>query len=361
MNVRIKYIIKTGLTEVFFFVWRLLNARSETTLFKNVGVNAEVNICMKTPLGIGDLIMMSPLLNEISYKFKEKKIILITPHKPFINLSRVKWKRSQKSDRGITRIVVSPTFVFAHMCELRGASWYMGYFFSKNYISNSSKINWKYDPSNDHYLHRTVPVLKDLKLSEFEHDVIYPRLLMEKAPKNIPEEYICVAPFVNWKARQYPYTYYYEILRWVVSNLKMNIVIIGGVKKIEIKQNKYLTEKISKHGTVLNLTGKTTLKQSINIIHNSKLYLGNDSGPSHIAFIEAKKSIVIFGSILPESRLPLNSDLKKNIITIDNRQACPYYPCYTGLDEPKCNNDYICLKSIAPKSIINHIQNELDA
>lgn len=83
------------------------------------------------------------------------------------------------------------------------------------------------------------------------------------------------------------------------------------------------------------------------IIKNAILFIGNDSGPSNIAYIIAKKSLVFFGSVYHENRLPLNNKLKSNIIALDCRESCKYFPCYDGYSKPNCmNNDkYSCLSN----------------
>ena len=81
------------------------------------------------------------------------------------------------------------------------------------------------------------------------------------------------------------------------------------------------------------------------IIKNSKCFIGNDSGPANIAYLIAKKSIVFFGSVDFENRLPLNSELKLNILALDSRHECKYFPCYDGYNKPDCENldKYCCI------------------
>jgi len=313
----------------------------------------EIQIYMRRPLGFGDLIMLAPFVQKIPDAFPENKVVLVTEYNPFIQFSRVIWKTPDSVNKNIQRLVISPTLALIHSRELCSANWYLGYYFSPRLIANIHVDKYDYDPANCHYLERVYPLLKTLDIDFDQQDFNYPDLISEEPPEDLPANYLCVAPFVNWRERQYPYEYYYEIIQEISRYI--DVVIIGGHDKEEIEKNRKLYEELQS-SNVRNYTNLVSLSQSIEIIRRSTVYLGNDSGPSHIAYIVAKHPIVIFGSVLPEHRLPMNLELCKNIETVDNRSMCYLYPCYNGLEKPCCNLAIKCLTSISPISVIEKIK-----
>lgn len=339
------------------WLWNLIRLFcNQKYLTDDIIRRAEFHICLLPPLGLGDIVMLSPFIREVESRFPDNKIILITEYPAFIHFDRAVWLRSVEVDRSVVRIVLAPMLTLANMRELIGADFYLGYFLSDRLISNFTGRLHALNPAQGHYLERTFPIMDEFGITvrgEFE----YPHMLSDRPSMPLPDDYICIAPFVNWKARQYPYNYYGEIIKWVVDELGVAVVIIGGNTSQEVCMNAQL----SKADIVFDLTGKLSIKQSISVIKGARLYVGNDSGPSHFAFIEAGRSVVIFGSVLPENRVPLNEALKQRIVTVDNRQICTDCPCYNGLEEPDCDKDFICLQSIQPNVVIAAIKQALNS
>jgi ADP-heptose:LPS heptosyltransferase len=77
----------------------------------------------------------------------------------------------------------------------------------------------------------------------------------------------------------------------------------------------------------------TTLTHLINVIESSAAFVGNDSGPGHLAAISGCPTLTIFGPQLPEWFLPLHQ--KSEFI---EGKACPYKPCfdYCRFPAPHC-------------------------
>ncbi|OGV19955.1 MAG: hypothetical protein A2X47_06840 [Lentisphaerae bacterium GWF2_38_69] len=99
---------------------------------------------------------------------------------------------------------------------------------------------------------------------------------------------------------------------------------------------------------VLNLAGKTNLKELIYILKNSNLCICNDSGIMHLGSVLDIKGITIFGSTDPQATGPLS----KNWKVLIKKQDCA--PCFLR----ECVNhdkDYLCLKSITTEEVIKTI------
>lgn len=84
--------------------------------------------------------------------------------------------------------------------------------------------------------------------------------------------------------RRWEEKHYIELSRKIKEELNLNSVFIGIDKKYPIPNNSYMHD----------LRAKLTLDATAEIIGNSIGYVGNDTGPLHLANIMQKKSIGIY-------------------------------------------------------------------
>jgi len=352
LNKYIKKLIFLFVDIIYFFCNKLL--------FKKITKLDEIYILLLKPLGIGDLIMLSPFVNAIEKHFKEQEIFLVTTHDLFIDFEKVKTISPYKMrSRNLKNaLMISPTLAMRHSAFMFKGTYFVGYFVSNRLVSNITNISLRYDAIGTHYFVRTIPILKALGVDFNYEDVVYPDLRSQKPGILLPPNYICISPFSLWKARQFPIESYIEIIQKLP--MTFNLVLIGSPNQEEMIFNSKI-EAMAKR-KVYNFCGKTTLFESIWIIKHASLFIGNDAGPSHIAHITNCKPIAIFGSVCPEHRLPLGNTYKKNIVDIDARTSCPFYACYDGYNKPSCLNEnkYICLRKIAVNNVLEKIYGLLE-
>lgn len=101
---------------------------------------------------------------------------------------------------------------------------------------------------------------------------------------------------------------------------------------------------------VVNLAGKTTLRELLALIEQCKVFLTNDSGPMHIAAALNTPLVALFGS---------TSDIKTGPYgqaesVIHKRVACS--PCY----QRTCPIDFRCMKQIGVDEVVQAIQQKLN-
>lgn len=88
--------------------------------------------------------------------------------------------------------------------------------------------------------------------------------------------------------------------------------------------------------TVINLAGKTSLKDLVCLIKSCKVLLTNDSGPMHIAAATGSPIVALFGS----TNEVLTGPYTKKASVIHKHVSCS--PCYLR----KCPIDFRCMKQI---------------
>jgi len=101
----------------------------------------------------------------------------------------------------------------------------------------------------------------------------------------------------------------------------------------------------------IDFTGKTTLKELIDLYTVSDLLITNDSGPAHFASLTQITIIVFFGPETPQ----LYSPLGKNVLPLYAHYACS--PCVSAFNhrKTKCTNNR-CLQSIGVESVFDIVK-----
>ncbi len=100
----------------------------------------------------------------------------------------------------------------------------------------------------------------------------------------------------------------------------------------------------------VNLCGKTTLLQAIDLLALSQAVISNDSGLMHIAAALNKPLIALFGSSSPNMTPPLSRNQQTHILA--SNLDCS--PCY----QRTCPKKHLkCLRELKPASVIEILEN----
>ena len=321
---------------------------------KNISEIEKVFVLHLYPQGIGDLVMLSPLFNNLKISFPGKKIYIVTEQKNifedgnffFISSKLAKLKIKDKKN---SSLIISPTFSLRNLPFLFLCKMYIGYFFSNNLISNISKRPGIYKPSSDHYYIRAKIIIDEICcLTKKESVYCFPKIKFSNLRDSLGE-YICIAPIARWKERQYPIESYIEIIESLAKGIK--IILVGD-------ESIYLSERIALNDRIIDFTNKTTINELCDLLGSSKLFIGNDSGPAHIAIALQVPSIVIFGCVGPNLRVPIDSTHCQENFYFNSGDVCNRFPCFDGFNKPICKNHdkYACIKYIEKEDILNSAQ-----
>ena len=99
---------------------------------------------------------------------------------------------------------------------------------------------------------------------------------------------------------------------------------------------------------VLNLAGKTSLRQLMALLKLCRVVLTNDSGPMHVAAALGTPVVVPFGSTSPELTGPgLPGDPRHRLLKSD----APCSPCFRRT----CPIDFRCMNGITPEHAIESV------
>lgn len=106
--------------------------------------------------------------------------------------------------------------------------------------------------------------------------------------------------------------------------------------------------KSSRVGQVLNLAGKTTLRELCAGLSVCSVVLTNDSGPMHLAAAVGARVVAVFGSTSPALTAPGLPGISGNTIM---RVGVPCSPCF----RPTCPIDLRCLTRISEQEAIDAV------
>ena len=106
-------------------------------------------------------------------------------------------------------------------------------------------------------------------------------------------KYFVIFPGGNWKPKIWSIKNYNSLLIKILSQNKNIKFILVGSKSEEENYLNEITKNIDSN-KIINLFG-ASLTQTAAYMKKSKLFIGNDSGLSHMASATKLKSIVLFG------------------------------------------------------------------
>lgn len=108
----------------------------------------------------------------------------------------------------------------------------------------------------------------------------------------------------SWESKNWTPEGYKDLLIQLLESPSDHLLLLGG------KKDKALAERLTvqiNNSKVIDLTGKTNLKQLAAVIQRCRLLIGPDSGPGHIAAALGVPAVTIFGPTFPDRVAPYNN------------------------------------------------------
>ncbi|HYP40402.1 MAG TPA: glycosyltransferase family 9 protein [Chloroflexia bacterium] len=126
-------------------------------------------------------------------------------------------------------------------------------------------------------------------------------------------------------ARIWPVEGFAEVARGLIDAHDAAIIVLGGPDEVERAER--LVEMVGYNERVHNLAGRTTIHETAALIERCDLFLGNDSGPMHIAAAVGTPVVAIFGPSNAQAWGPYTPPGEASKHTIVAR-ALPCMPCF---------------------------------
>ena len=178
--------------------------------------------------------------------------------------------------------------------------------------------------------------------------------------RNKIKNFVCIAPGAaeSAKCRMWPAEDYAALADEISSKYSMKMIFIGSLNESSLVQG--IIDKMENKDSAVNSAGKMTLTELFCLIGKAKLFVGNDSGPMHIAAAQGTKTIGLFGPNLPLRFGPFG----KGNTGIYRGSNCEFSPCINvHLGQvpdclyPRDGNDYQkCMKNISVDDVMEEVE-----
>jgi heptosyltransferase III len=189
-------------------------------------------------------------------------------------------------------------------------------------------------------------------------DFFIPRDAEEYVDRIFHEHSICgsdtvvhIHPTSRWLFKCWNDEYMAEVINWLAGK-GMKVIITSSPDEKEIQRTRKIIGRIDDMTNVIDLSGRTNIKQLAAISARSKLFIGVDSAPMHIAAAVRTPVIALFGPTSEKHWGPWGSGhivLKKSF----SCNSCDY--CHkAGLEVRRC------LNAITPAEVIEAIKLKLN-
>lgn len=195
----------------------------------------------------------------------------------------------------------------------------------------------------------TTPIAPRLAVSDQERSEARQRLITAMKPPTGVEagrKWIGLNPGAEYgPAKRWPTLSFGLVVKELRERGISNpIVILGGPSDVVAAQEVHRTA----GSPVLNLAGKTTLRELMAVLSELGVLITNDTGPMHVAAALGVPVVVPFGSTSPELTGPgVPGDGRHRLL----RVGAPCSPCFLR----ECPIDLRCLTRISPTIVANAV------
>lgn len=187
----------------------------------------------------------------------------------------------------------------------------------------------------------------DLSNPSFPKRVVLSSKLQKLIGDN-PIKTIGIAPFAAHDGKMYPL----NLMKDVIENLSKDyrVVLFGGGKN----ESEILNQYENNFDNTVNLAGKVSLDEEMDVISNLDVMLSMDSGNAHIAAMLGVKVITIWGVTHPFAGFaPFNQPENNGLVA--NRTTFPLIP--TSVYGNKYPDTYTAVAgSTTPKMVIDKVK-----
>ncbi len=185
-----------------------------------------------------------------------------------------------------------------------------------------------------------------------------PRLDLKKDwRQDVPDDwirtpYLTIHPGSAYgPAKRWPPERFNTLLQKIVRETEYRITAVGVESERDIADEVLVD--LPEH-RVLDLVGKTSLRQCMVVLHESRCTIANDSGIMHLSAALTTPLVAVFGSSSPDLTSPLGSS--QAILY----EGVPCSPCFE-MECPLPEDRYRCLTAIEPEEVFHAMKGILSS
>ncbi|MBS1112060.1 MAG: ADP-heptose--LPS heptosyltransferase [Nitrospirae bacterium] len=314
--------------------------------------NAQISLLVKP--WVAEIFKGSPDIDEIILYDEQYKGVIG-------KLKLVRTLRRKKFDKAI---LLQNAFDAALIAWLAGIPERIGYNRDFRGFLLTKAVPVKNDAAGEHQVHYYLSLIKEaginpvtaepyIYLSDEERE--HARALLNPSPiTHHPSPLIGINPGATYgSAKRWPAENFAELIRTIINELDGRVLIFGSPTEAEIADEilKKLETRDSELKThILNMTGKTNLRELTALISECDAFVTNDSGPMHMAAALHVPTVALFGSTDSSATGPFGDGHK----VITKKLSCS--PCL----ERECPEGHLkCMTEISPEEVFSALKDLL--
>jgi len=321
---------------------------------RNVPSSRNNSILIIRPGGIGDAVLLLPMLHQLSLLYPDSKIEVLAESR---NAKVFSWSpvvaKVWRYDRPLDflklfrqryDLIIDTEQWYrlsAVVARLLGSSRLIGFASNERSRLLSDPCPYKQD---EYEADMFISLLEPLGYtSPFSVDSSV-FLTLPQADHVFENPYIVIFPGSSISAKQWPAERFAEVASFCVER-GFDVVLLGG------KADRDITDCISKGLSCChNLAGKTDLTEAAAIISGARMMISGDSGLLHVAQSQGVPTVSLFG---PSNPLKWNCSSSFNVI-LKSDIACS--PCSRFGTISKCKYGFRCMQEIIVAEVLKAVE-----
>jgi ADP-heptose:LPS heptosyltransferase len=160
-----------------------------------------------------------------------------------------------------------------------------------------------------------------------------------RMPRLFSRPLVCVHPAAGSEMRQWPLDKFSELIELLLGEANLNVAIIGGPDEEKIADQ--VLRHVEQRNQVFNLVGKLSLAELPKLLERAALFVGNNSGPQHLAASLGVPTVGIHSGVVDAHEwgpagpraVAIRRQMSCSPCFIESAKDCPRaLACLTGLD-----------------------------
>jgi heptosyltransferase I len=163
-----------------------------------------------------------------------------------------------------------------------------------------------------------------------------------------PSAYVVFVPGARWETKKWPPEHFAKLAAMFIADGLY--VVLAGSKEDE-GQGEIIKELANSPKKMINLAGRTSLRELAALIKECYFYVSGDTGPLHIATALQKPLLAVYGPTRPDRTGPYgNKDATVLVAPVE---------C-AGCLKKQCNK-WVCMHKVTPEMVYQTYKNKMGA
>ena len=332
-------------------------------------------ILIRAPNHLGDCVMALPMINQTHEAYPGSKVTVMSPA-PLADLFQpnpavdevipipsqyvhgwvavFKVRDLISAGEFDTGFILPPSFGAASAFKLAGVKERIGYIADGRRLLLTKPLPLPAPLNSSHRAETYFNILR--RASGQELEFTKPKLYLSEEDMKLGESllaemgmapgtaFIAIAHRAVAPSRRWGTNNYASLVKYVIAKHNLRVVLVGVADDHADGDQIVAAGGL---GQVVNLAGKTTLRQAAAVLCQARLFIGNDSGPAHLAAAVGAPLVVLSGADDPAETSPISP--RKQVIRREEldcigcvKNICPL----RGLEAMRCMN-LISVESVA--------------